>query len=120
MANPNELILVDGSSFLYRAYFAVKKSFTTKDGFPTGAIFVITRMLQNLLEQFEGNKIVLVFDAKGGSFRNQIYPEYKATRPPMPDELVKQIEMVHQVAKAMGFPLLSVPGVEADDVLCPC
>lgn len=117
MANPNELILVDGSSFLYRAYFAVKKSFTTKDGFPTGAIFVITRMLQNLLEQFEGNKIVLVFDAKGGSFRNQIYPDYKATRPPMPDELVKQIEMVHQVAKAMGFPLLSVPGVEADDVL---
>ena len=82
MANPNELILVDGSSFLYRAYFAVKKSFTTKDGFPTGAIFVITRMLQNLLEQFEGNKIVLVFDAKGGSFRNQIYPDYKATRPP--------------------------------------
>lgn len=118
MANPHELILIDGSSFLYRAYFAVKKSFTTKDGFPTGAIFVITRMFQGLLEQFEGSKMVLVFDAKGGSsFRQELYPEYKATRPPMPDDLRKQVEMVHEICVAMGFPVISVPNVEADDVL---
>lgn len=117
MANTNELLLIDGSSFLYRAYFAVKKSLTTKDGFPTGAIYIITNMLQILLDQFEGSKMVLVFDAKGGSFRNQLYPQYKATRPPMPEDLQKQIEMVHKIAKAMGFPLVMVPGVEADDVL---
>lgn len=117
MANTNELLLIDGSSFLYRAYFAVKKSFTTKDGFPTGAIFVITNMLQSLLDRFEGCKMVLIFDAKGGNFRNQIYPQYKATRQTMPEDLQKQVEMVHKIAKAMGFPLVIELGVEADDVL---
>ena len=117
MADLNELILIDGSSFLYRAYFAVKKQFSTKSGIPTGATFIITRMLQNLRNEFAHDKFVLVFDAKGGSFRNQIYADYKATRPPMPEELKVQLQYVNDIVKAMGFPVISVPNVEADDVL---
>ncbi len=111
------LILVDGSSFLYRAFYAAPKSFTTSKGIPTGVSMILSRMLGGLVTKFSGAKFIVVFDAKGKSFRNEMYPEYKANRPPMPDELRIQIEYVHRIVKAMGFPLVSVEGVEADDVL---
>lgn len=117
MANKEKLILIDGSSFLYRAYFAVKQNFSTKDGTPTGATYVLIRMFRSLLEEFAGCKFIAVFDAKGKSFRSELYSEYKATRPPMPDDLKAQIEFTHSVVTALGMPLVSVAGVEADDVL---
>lgn len=117
MSDSKQLILIDGSSFLFRAYFAARQSFSTKDGFPTGAVFLITRMFRNLINDFKNQKVIAVFDAKGPSFRNEMYSEYKATRPPMPDDLRKQIEPVNNLVKALGIPLVSVPGVEADDVL---
>lgn len=117
MANSNQLILIDGSSFLYRAYFAVKQNFSTKDGLPTGATYVLTRMFRSLLDIYQGHNFIAVFDAKGPSFRNELYDQYKATRPPMPDDLRQQIEFAHSIVKALGIPLISVPGVEADDVL---
>ena len=117
MSDSKQLILIDGSSFLFRAYFAARQSFSTKDGFPTGAVFLITRMFRSLLNDFKNQKVIAVFDAKGPSFRNEMYSEYKATRPPMPDDLRKQIEPVNNLVKALGIPLVSVPGVEADDVL---
>ncbi len=117
MSDSKQLILLDGSSFLYRAYFASRQRFTTKDGFATGAVYLLTRMLRNLLVDYPNIKIVGVFDAKGPSFRNELFPEYKATRPPMPEDLRSQIEPAHTLVKALGIPLVSVPGVEADDVL---
>lgn len=117
MSDTKKLILIDGSSFLFRAYFAARQGLSTKDGMPTGAILIVTRMIRNLVRDFAGHKIIAVFDAKGPSFRGDMYKEYKATRPPMPDDLRVQIEPVHNMVKAMGIPLISVPGVEADDVL---
>ena len=119
MADKNaikRLILIDGSSFLYRAYYAVKQNFTTKEGIPTGATFIITRMFRNLLDKFMGDKFVVVFDAKGPSFRREMYAEYKATHPPMPDDLRAQIDAVHSITEAMGFPLgwVQVEGAAAD------
>lgn len=117
MSKSNQLILIDGSSFLYRAYFAVRQNFSTKDGVPTGATYVLTRMFRSLLDLYKGNKFIAVFDAKGPSFRNEMYDQYKATRPPMPDDLRPQIEFAHSMVRALGIPLVSVSGVEADDVL---
>ncbi|MBE6423215.1 DNA polymerase I [Succinivibrio dextrinosolvens] len=111
------LVLVDGSSFLYRAFYAAPKSFTNSKGIPTGVCMILSRMLGGLTSKFSGAKFIVVFDAKGKSFRNEMYPEYKANRPPMPDELRVQIEYVHKIVRAMGFPLVSIEGVEADDVL---
>lgn len=111
------LIFIDGSSFLYRAFYAAKRGFTTKSGIPTGAVLIITNMLKKLLKQYAGYKIAVVFDAKGKSFRSDLYPEYKSNRPPMPEDLKIQVEYVHRIVKAMGFPLIVVPKVEADDVL---
>lgn len=111
------LVLVDGSSFLYRAYHAAKQGFSNSKGVPTGVSLIITRMLKSLTKKFSGSKFIMVFDAKGKSFRNEIYPEYKANRPPMPEDLRVQVEYVHAIVKAMGFPVVSVEGVEADDVL---
>ena len=113
----DRLILVDGSSFLYRAYHVSKGNFSTSSGIPTGVALIITRMLQNLIKKFAQQKIIVVFDAKGKSFRNEIYAEYKANRPPMPDELRTQIDYVHEIVKALGLPLVSIQHVEADDVL---
>lgn len=117
MAQAADLILVDGSSFLYRAYYAAKKGFSTKSGFPTGATFIITRMLRNLVSDYANHKILVTFDAHGDTFRHEIYPEYKATRPPMPEDLAVQIPAIHHIVVAMGFPVISLPGVEADDVM---
>ena len=109
------LILVDGSSYLFRAYHTI--NFTTSSGQPTGAIYGVINMLKSLYRQYQPEKMIVIFDAKGKTFRNDIYPDYKANRPPMPDDLRSQIEPLHQIIKAMGFPLISIEGVEADDVI---
>lgn len=110
------LILVDGSSYLYRAFHALPP-LTTSTGQPTGAIKGVLNMLNSLIKQYPDSAIVVVFDAKGGSFRDELYADYKAQRPPMPDELRSQIEPLHQCVKALGLPLLCVDRVEADDVI---
>lgn len=109
-------VLVDGSSYLFRAYHAMP-GFTNSKGEPTGTIYGVTNMLRRLLADYEPEHVAVVFDAKGKTFRNDMYKEYKANRPPMPDDLRVQIEPVHEIVKAMGFPLLCVEGVEADDVI---
>jgi len=116
MQNSSPLILVDGSSYLYRAFHALPALSNSK-GKPTGAIYGVVNMLRKLLHQYQPRLIAVVFDAKGKTFRDDIYPEYKANRPPMPDELSTQIEPLHNIIRAMGIPLLMVEGVEADDVI---
>jgi DNA polymerase I len=110
------LVLVDGSSYLYRAFHALPP-LTNSKGEPTGAVYGVANMLRKLLKDYDPEHVVVVFDAKGKTFRDDLYPEYKATRPPMPDELVAQVEPLHELVKAMGLPMLAVPGVEADDVI---
>jgi DNA polymerase-1 len=110
------LVLVDGSSYLYRAFHALP-SLTNSKGEPTGAIYGITGMIRSLLGAYDPDYIAVVFDAKGKTFRDEVYPAYKAHRPPMPDELARQIESIHAVVQALGLPVLEVPGVEADDVI---
>ncbi|NVK30626.1 MAG: DNA polymerase I [Gammaproteobacteria bacterium] len=110
------LVLVDGSSYLFRAFHALPP-LTNPDGEPTGAVYGVVGMLKRLIEQTHASHMAVVFDAKGKTFRDDIYPEYKANRPPMPDELRLQIEPLHEIVRALGLPLLCVPGVEADDVL---
>ena len=110
------LVLVDGSSYLFRAFHAMP-NLSTSSGFPTGAIFGVINMLRRLANDFEGSPVAVVFDASGKTFRNDIYPEYKANRPPMPDELRQQVGPIHDIIGAMGIPLLVVPDVEADDVI---
>jgi len=109
-------ILVDGSSYLYRAYHAMPP-LTNAAGQATGAIYGVVNMMRRLLRDYDPKHIAVIFDAKGKTFRNALYPEYKATRPPMPDDLREQIEPLHAIIKAMGFPFLMVSGVEADDVI---
>jgi DNA polymerase-1 len=111
------LLLVDGSSYLFRAYHALPH-FTNKQGFPTGAIFGVLNMLRKLKEDFKDHaEILIVFDAKGKNFRHEIYPEYKANRSAMAEDLAVQIEPLHQLIQLLGFPLYKKTGVEADDVI---
>ena len=101
----DRIFVIDGSSYLYRAYHAMPP-LSTSTGRPTGAVKGVTNMLMNLKKDSEGSPIIVVFDAKGKTFRNEIYPEYKANRPPMPDELRLQLEPVKAICKAIGFPLI--------------
>ena len=110
------LLLVDGSSYLYRAFHALP-DLRGPGGVPTGAIHGIVGMLRKLREQFPAEHAACVFDAKGDTFRNEWYAEYKAHRPPMPEALAAQIEPIHEVVKLLGWPVLEVPGIEADDVI---
>ena len=110
------VILVDGSSYLFRAYHAMPPLNNSK-GMPTGAIKGVVNMMRSLAKDYAEANIVVVFDAKGPTFRNEMYAEYKAHRPPMPDDMRPQIEPIHQIIKAMGLPLLMISGVEADDVI---
>ncbi|WP_207867341.1 DNA polymerase I [Pseudomonas sp. 58(2021)] len=110
------LVLVDGSSYLYRAFHALPP-LTTSKGLPTGAVKGVLNMLKSLRKQYPDSPFAVVFDAKGGTFRDEMYAEYKANRPSMPDDMRLQIEPLHQSVKALGFPLLCVEGVEADDVI---
>lgn len=110
------LILVDGSSYLFRAYFALPELRTT-DGRPTGAIRGVISMLRKLAKDYVGSPIAVVFDAPGKTFRDDLFAQYKANRPPMPVDLREQIQPIHDIIRAIGLPLLAVPGVEADDVI---
>lgn len=110
------LILVDGSSYLFRAYHS-PPHLTNSKGEATGAIYGVVNMLKSLLRQYNPSQMVVIFDAKGPTFRNTMYAEYKAHRPPMPDDLRTQIEPLHQIIHALGLPLLCISGVEADDVI---
>lgn len=112
------LILVDGSSYLFRAYHVpYLQALSTADGQPTGAITGVLNMLRSLKKDYPTGNIIAIFDAKGKTFRNDMYPEYKANRPPMPDDLRSQIAPLHEIITAMGLPLIVTPGVEADDVI---
>jgi DNA polymerase-1 len=116
--NQKKLVLVDGSSYLFRAYHTrLNQMMTSPTGFPTQAIFIVCNMLRKLLKDEQPDRVAVVFDAKGKTFRNDIYPEYKANRPPMPDDLREQIEPLHQIIRAQGLPLICVEGVEADDII---
>lgn len=118
MAPSNPLILVDGSSYLYRAFFASQQAdLRTSTGLPSGAVRVMANMMRSLRKQYPDCHVAVVFDAKGKTFRDDIYPDYKATRASMPDDLRSQVAPIHQMIKAMGFPFLMVEGVEADDVI---
>ena len=116
MTNAKELILVDGSSYLFRAFHALPPLVNSR-GQATGAVKGVINMIRSLIKSHSDANIAIVFDAKGKTFRNEIYGEYKAHRPPMPDELRSQIEPIHDIIRAMGLPLLIIPGVEADDVI---
>jgi len=110
------LILVDGSSYLYRAFHGMP-NFSNSRGLPTGAVYGVVNMLRSLIQQYQPTHIGVVFDAKGKTFRDDMFTEYKANRPPMPDELRQQIEPLYQIIEALGLPLISITGVEADDVI---
>ncbi|KLN63347.1 DNA polymerase I [Vibrio sp. VPAP30] len=118
MANipDNPLILIDGSSYLYRAFHAYPETMSNGE-IPTNAVYGVVNMLRSMMRQFSSDRIAVVFDAKGKTFRDDMYPEYKANRPPMPDDLRCQIEPLHNVIRAMGLPLICTVGVEADDVI---
>ena len=114
-----ELVLVDGSSFLFRAYHAIgsQGGLSTRDGQPTHAVFGVVNMLKSLIREVQPEFIAMVMDAKGKTFRHEMYPKYKANRPPMPDDLRVQLGYLLEIIPAMGLPLVSVPGIEADDVI---
>jgi DNA polymerase-1 len=116
MTDKAPLILVDGSSYLYRAFHALPP-LTNSKGLPTGAVKGVVNMMRRLQKDYPDSTTAVIFDAKGKTFRDDIYSEYKANRPPMPDELRSQIEPIHTIIRAMGMPLVSIEGVEADDVI---
>ena len=110
------LILVDGSAYLFRAYHAIP-NLTNKKGFPTSAIFGVLNMLKKLKEEYDAHDILVVFDTKGKNFRHELYPDYKANRLVMPEDLAVQIEPLHQLINLLGFPLYMKSGLEADDII---
>lgn len=117
-SDQSPLILVDGSSYLFRAYHVpYLQALSTSEGQPTGAITGVLNMFRSLKKDYPNGNIIAIFDAKGKTFRNDMYPEYKANRPPMPDDLRTQIAPIHEIITAMGLPLLVIEGVEADDVI---
>ena len=116
MTNKAPFILVDGSSYLYRAFHALPP-LTNSKGQPTGAIYGVTNMLKKIIQDYQPEHMVVVFDAKGKTFRDDLYKEYKATRSPMPDDLRSQVQPLYETVAAMGLPMLIVDGVEADDVI---
>lgn len=112
----DSFVIVDGSSYLFRAFYALPP-LTNKQGQPTGAIYGVVNMLRNLQDQYKTSRFIVVFDSKGKNFRHEIFSEYKANRTEMPEELALQIQPLHSIIKAMGLPLLSIVGVEADDII---
>ena len=116
MSKPNSLLLVDGSSYLYRAYHALPP-LTSSQGEPTGAVYGVLNMLHKLIRDEEPKLIAVVMDAPGKTFRDKLYAEYKANRPPMPDDLRQQVGPLTEAIEALGLPLICIEGVEADDVI---
>ena len=117
MSNKPILLLVDGSSYLYRAYHAMGQNLSAPDGAPTGAMYGVLNMLRRLRADYVHDYCAVVFDAKGKNFRHEMFPDYKATRPPMPDDLRPQAEALPDLVRLMGWPVLVIPQVEADDVI---
>ena len=119
MSPDKEIFLIDGSSFLFRAYHALgsQGGLSTRDGQPTHAVFGVVNMLKSLIRECQPQHIAMIMDAKGKTFRHDLYKEYKANRPPMPDDLRVQLEFLLKIIPALGLPLISIPGVEADDVI---
>jgi DNA polymerase-1 len=118
MSQTRPLLLVDGSSYLYRAFHVPNlQRLTNSEGEPTGAVYGVINMLKSLLTEYDPELIAVVFDARGKTFRHEMYDQYKANRPSMPEELAAQVEPLHAIVRAMGLPLLQVEGVEADDVI---
>ena len=114
----HQLILLDGSAFLFRAYFStLSQNLTNDDGFPTGAMFGVINAIKHLQRKYPQAKLIAIFDAKGKNHRHELYPQYKAHRKPADEELVMQIEPLYEIIRAMGFHFMCVPGVEADDVI---
>lgn len=112
------LLLVDGSSYLYRAFHVPNlQQLSNKNGEPTGAVYGVVNMLRSLLNEYDPQHLAVVFDARGRNFRHDLYEQYKANRPPMPDELSAQVPPLLEIIRAMGLPLLQIDGVEADDVI---
>ena len=116
MTNDTPVVLVDGSSYLYRAFHALPPLTNSRDQ-PTGAVYGVVNMLKRLLKDYRPEHVAVVFDARGRTFRDEMFEHYKANRPPMPEELAVQIDPLHAIVRALGFPVLQVPGVEADDVI---
>jgi len=116
MTESAPIVLVDGSSYLYRAFHALPP-LTNSRGEATGAVKGVTSMLRRICKDFPDSPVVVIFDAKGKTFRDEIFADYKANRPPMPDELREQVQPIHDIVRAMGLPLICEPGVEADDVI---
>ncbi|MGB1222134.1 MAG: 5'-3' exonuclease, partial [Alcanivoracaceae bacterium] len=116
MPTKKPVVLVDGSSYLYRAFHALPP-LTTSSGQPTGAVRGVVSMLKKLRKDYDPEYMAVVFDAKGKTFRDDLYEQYKANRPPMPDDLRPQVEPLHALVKALGMPLIIEEGVEADDVI---
>src|ERR1700679_1065004 len=116
MTNSPDLVLVDGSSYVYRAFHALPPLSNSR-GEPTGAIHGVLNMLVKFVKEYQPKRIAVVFDAPGKTFRDELFAEYKAHRPPMPDDLRSQIEPLNQIVRALGLPLLRIEGVEADDVI---
>src|SRR5512139_3464012 len=116
MTQRPDLVLVDGSSYLYRAFHALPP-FSNSRGEPTGAVFGVLNMLNKFLKDYDPERIAVVFDAPGKTFRDDLFAEYKAHRPPMPDDLRSQIEPLLAAVQGLGLPLLRESGVEADDVI---
>ena len=112
----NRIVLVDGSSYLYRAFHAMPNLVNSK-GQSTGAIYGIVNMLRRLIREHEATNFSVIFDAPGSTFRDELYPDYKANRPPMPPELRSQINIINELIDALGLPILCISGVEADDVI---
>src|SRR5690349_2443255 len=110
------LVLVDGSSYLFRAYHALPP-LTTSKGQPTGAIFGVVNMLRKLIDEYHPTLMAVIFDSKEKNFRHERYAPYKANRIMMPEELQQQIEPLHAIIKALGLPLIVMPGIEADDII---
>ena len=116
MSTSHTLLLVDGSSYLYRAYHAMP-DLRGPAGMPTGALHGMVAMMKRLREQIPAAHAACVFDAKGDTFRHGWYPDYKGHRPSMPEDLARQIEPIHEVVRLLGWPVLEVPGIEADDAI---
>ncbi len=116
-ADKEPLFVIDGSSFIFRAYFAIKGHLSNRKGLPTKAIFGFTQMLMKLLREMDPTYVVICFDAKGPTFRHEIFEAYKANRPPLPDDLAVQLPYIREIAEAFGIPILEIPGFEADDLI---
>jgi len=116
VAHEKTLLLVDGSSYLYRAFHAMP-DLRNAQGEPTGAIYGVVNMMRKMLHDYQAQYAACVFDVRGKTFREDLYPEYKSHRPPMPEDLAAQIEPIHEAIRAMGWTVLGVEGVEADDVI---